>query len=210
MITIPIENANAIINIAMDALYKIGRYGLVSSVKRLSNKKDWIVTIKTVNDKKLEIYIDSQTMSVIQILYTIGKLEVDIYTSDIEYAGGLGTAYLGIGGREFKLDRPAHKEFKEGSKDTFIIGKGSNIENDKGANDLIMTQNSYEINDKDIQEFPKYIRYEPKNDNDDWNIDRIELRVYDNSDILQLTVKALEENGNIWLGNSSGLIIGLR
>jgi transcription initiation factor IIE alpha subunit len=67
MLITPIENAETIINIVMEILYKIGRYGLVNSVKHSNDKKYWIVIITMVDDKKLEMHIDSKTMALLNI-----------------------------------------------------------------------------------------------------------------------------------------------
>jgi hypothetical protein len=139
--------------------------------------------------------------------YIITKIEIDVETGSIEGAGTNGRVYLGICGREFRLDKPGD-QFRVGILDNFIIGIGSNIENPNGVNDIINSPNSYEIDTYLLNIFPKYIRFEPQDNNDNWNISRVELRVTDETNIVH-NFDALISNGSIWLGKNSGLLLGL-
>ena len=84
----------------------------------------------------------------------ITKIEIDVETGAIERAGTNGRVYLGICGREFRLDKPGD-QFRVGISDNFIIGIGSNIENPDGMNDIINSSNSYEIDTYLLNIFPK-------------------------------------------------------
>lgn len=64
----------------------------------------------------------------------LDKIEVKIVTRDVPNAGTDGEVYLGIGGREFRLNNLGN-QFKKGQTDNFTIGVGSNINNSK-INDL--------------------------------------------------------------------------
>lgn len=137
----------------------------------------------------------------------ITKIEIDVETGAIENAGTNGRVYLGICGREFRLDKPGD-QFRVGILDNFTIGIGSNIENPNGINDIINSSNSYEIDTYLLNIFPKYIRFEPQDNDDNWNVSRVELRVTDDTSIVH-KFDALVSNGSIWLGENSGLILGL-
>jgi hypothetical protein len=140
-------------------------------------------------------------------LAQIGKITVTITTGNIEGAGTNGRVYLGIGGREFRLDKPGN-QFERGDVNTFIIGNGSNIENPDGVNNITNSSNSYEIGTYHLNVFPKYIRFEPQRNNDNWNVEVVELRVTDDTNAVY-QFEALDGNGNIWLGKRSGLFLGL-
>jgi hypothetical protein len=140
-------------------------------------------------------------------VYIITKIEIDVETGSIEGAGTNGRVYLGICGREFRLDKPGD-QFRVGTLDNFIIGIGSNIENPNGVNDIVNSPNSYEIDTYLLNIFPKYIRFEPQDNNDNWNISRVELRVTDETSVVH-NFDALISNGSIWLGKNSGLLLGL-
>jgi hypothetical protein len=137
----------------------------------------------------------------------ITKIEIDIETGTIQGAGTNGRVYLGICGREFRLDKPGD-QFRVGILDNFIIGMGSNIENPNSVNDIINSPNSYEIDTFLLDIFPKYIRFEPQGNDDNWNVSRVELRVTDDTNIVH-NFDALISNGSIWLGENSGLLLGL-
>jgi hypothetical protein len=137
----------------------------------------------------------------------ITKIEIDVETGSIEGAGTNGRVYLGICGREFRLDKPGD-QFRVGILDNFIIGMGSNIENPNGVNDIINSPNSYEIDTYLLNIFPKYIRFEPQDNDDNWNVSQVELRVTDDTNVVH-KFDALISNGSIWLGENSGLLLGL-
>jgi subtilase family protein len=138
----------------------------------------------------------------------ITKIEIDVETGAIERAGTNGRVYLGICGREFRLDKLGD-QFRVGIIDNFIIGTGSNIKNPNGINDIINSSNSYEIDTHVLNIFPKYIRFEPQDNDDNWNVSRVELRVTDDTNIVH-KFNALDGNGSIWLGENSGLFLGLK
>ena len=99
----------------------------------------------------------------------VDKIVVDVKTRNASNAGTDGEVYLGIGGREFRLDQPGD-QFKRGDPNQFTIGVGSNIEN-PDINGLPLnpgpTGKSPEIKDNVVTGtnlFPVYLRLDPKND----------------------------------------------
>ena len=58
-----------------------------------------------------------------QIMVEINQIIVKIKTSNEVAAGTNGKIYLGIGGREFRLDKPGN-QFERNNLDVFTIGVG--------------------------------------------------------------------------------------
>lgn len=153
----------------------------------------------------------------------VDKIVVDVKTRDVANAGTDGEVYLGIGGREFRLDQPGD-QFKRGDTNHFIIGVGQNIENpdinglplDPGA-----SGNSPELNDDIVtatNPFPVYIRLDPKNDEDnDWNVQSVKVDAVAGVTTGTGPTRTFEfpkasgihPEGTIWLGRKSGLTLFL-
>jgi hypothetical protein len=145
----------------------------------------------------------------------LGKITVEIKTANASGAGTNGRVYLGIGRREFLLDKTGD-QFQPGSTDTFVIGVGGNIKSPNNSNDLPLgaNMNSPEIQFASVDDIPIYIRFEPENNNDNWNVESVRLTAqqYDGStpgEISQYSDDFSENDNRIWLGNSSGLIMVL-
>jgi hypothetical protein len=94
------------------------------------------------------------------ILTHLGKITVVIKTASVSGGGTNGRVYLGIGRREFRLDKPGN-QFEPGSTDTFVIGAGGNINNPNNGNDLPLgaDMNAPEIQYNIIDNNPIYIRF---------------------------------------------------
>jgi len=148
----------------------------------------------------------------------VDRIIVKIQTGDKSGASTNGMVYLGIGGREFRLNKSGN-QFQRGTEDAFTIGVGSNVlKPDKNGLPLnpSFLNDSPEIPFNTVSVYPMYIRFEPSNSNDKWNVDRVCVNVTSNfcvppvgldfhSDILN----GLNDD-NIWLEKDSGLFIGLR
>jgi murein tripeptide amidase MpaA len=146
------------------------------------------------------------------------RIVVKIKTGNKPDAGTNGKVYLGIGGREFRLNKSGN-QFQKGNEDEFIIGLGSNIlKADKNGLPLNSSfqDNSPEIPFNTIGVYPAYIRFEPSNSNDEWNVDKVYVNVRGSTGIpaggLDFYGYILNEinDDNIWLGEDSGLFINLR
>jgi hypothetical protein len=136
----------------------------------------------------------------------INRINVIVKTGNVNGAGTNGNVYLGIGGREFKLNKPGN-QFEENALDTFVIGVGSNIENADDVNSLPSpngNMNAPNIEDPDIEFNPKYIRFDPNSDDDNWNVENVQVEVVD----IGRTYRG-PRDGNIWLGSRSSLNIQL-
>jgi|SRR5580765_730475 len=154
----------------------------------------------------------------------VGKIEVKIVTANRTGAGTNGEAYLGIGGREFLLDIPGKDDYEKGHTDSFVIGDGSNIKNDNsesnGINGLPTVEpptpgeNSPGIEFEWLQKnlFPTYIRFKPDDEGDNWNIESVDVtasRYPDKMAKIQYHAFENPNEDNIWMGDSSGLMLGL-
>jgi hypothetical protein len=145
----------------------------------------------------------------------LGKIIVEIKTANVSGAGTNGRVYLGIGRREFRLNKDGD-QFQAGSTDNFVIGAGGNINSPNNSNDLPLgaNMNAPEIQFASVDDLPIYIRFEPQNDNDNWNVESVRLTAqqYDGSTPGTTSdyMDDFSENDNrIWLGNGSGLIMFL-
>lgn len=145
---------------------------------------------------------------------SVDRITVKIKTGNKSGAGTNGKIYLGIGGREFRLNKSGN-QFQQGMEDEFVLGVGSNIlSNNKNGLPLSsqFTNDSPQIPFDTASSYPAYIRFQPSNDSDEWNVDRVCVNVRNNfgpvaefhADILNGT-----DDDNIWMGEDSGLFIGL-
>lgn len=96
------------------------------------------------------------------------------------------------------------------------VGLVTNINSPNNSNDLPLSanMNAPEIQFGSIDDVPIYIRFEPENNNDNWNVESVRLTAqrYDVStpgEISQYFDDFSENNNGIWLGYSSGLIMVL-
>ena len=128
--------------------------------------------------------------------------------------GTNGRVYLGLGGREFRLDKPGN-QFQKGDVDNFIIGDGSNIENPDNVNTLpvLGNNNSPRVEFEDLANYPTYIRFEPHNNGDNWNVAEVNVEViqYNDNPLGSTADKKtfVDLEGNVWLGERSGLFLYL-
>ena len=134
----------------------------------------------------------------------ITQVKIAIKTGNINGASTNGKIYLGIGGREFRLDKPGD-QFQRNSLDTFTIGIGSDLENPDFNNlPITVNNNSPIIRHLEIISYPKYLRFDPNDDSDNWNVQNVEVDVVD----IGKTYKG-PRDGNLWQGTRSGLTISL-
>ncbi|MFD7300205.1 hypothetical protein ACFV83_04630 [Streptomyces pharetrae] len=106
----------------------------------------------------------------------ITRIEVKTQTDPSAGAGTNGWVFLGIGGREFQLDTLADDFEPRASDrpvtDTFVLGEGANILNASG-NDPRDPQ----LHVTDLDRHPVYLRFQPRDNDDDWRIDRVDITV---------------------------------
>ena len=129
---------------------------------------------------------------------TINTISVLLNTGDVSGAGTDGDVYVGIGGREFHVDTSAD-DFERNSSRTYVLGQGANIEN-ATFNDPRKPQVFVE----ELDQFPVYIRFNPRTRDDNWNVVRVEITI--NGATFPRYQSLLEEEGGIWMGIRSGLV----
>ena len=147
-------------------------------------------------------------------LANITGILCQILTSNVSGAGTDGNVYLGIGGREFRLDSSAD-DYEKNSFREYILGRAPlepNLPapqvrvNNKENND---PRNGYQLDTSNLNKFPVYIRFEPVNSDDNWNLRFTAVLVYTGASQFNTAYTVSEEFENLWLGKSFGKIVYL-
>jgi hypothetical protein len=133
----------------------------------------------------------------------ITQIDVRIETGDRAGAGTDGQVFLGLCGKELLLDRRGEKgadfEPEPTSKpQRFRLGKVSNS---------LFPQRSdprkHSLDTGDLDKYPIYIRFEPKDNGDTWNAEGVGVTV--NPDSTKKRYAALlKDEENLWLGKAHG------
>jgi hypothetical protein len=137
----------------------------------------------------------------------------EVITSDFAGAGTDGSIYLGICGREFHLDS-TRDDFERGSFRDYILGEPP-IElgppppdhvhvNDREKNDPRV---GFPLDTDNLNLTPVYVRFEPENSGDNWNINFAAVLVFTDKFVVGYTPPAGFDN--LWLGHASGKILYL-
>ncbi|GAA3904407.1 hypothetical protein GCM10022244_13250 [Streptomyces gulbargensis] len=118
------------------------------------------------------------------------------------FAGGTNNpVYLGIAGREFRLDT-AGSDFQAGATDTFILGSGSNVTN-ANVNDPTSPQ----LTEPDLDLFPVYIRLDGT---DEWCLGEATVTVNGTHVFTNPNLAGGAANQQIWLAGQGGTVWYLR
>jgi hypothetical protein len=136
----------------------------------------------------------------------ITQINVRIFTVQGEDTGTEDQVYLGLGGREFRLESSSNSDMN--SPDfTFHLGVDSNVEN-PNLND----PRAPGLTTDDLEKYPIYIAKPGNlsNDGDDaWLLGRVDITV--NPGPGQKFFSRLAGNGgSIWLRNESGHILYIK
>lgn len=133
----------------------------------------------------------------------ITQIKVTVHTGDRDNAGTDGYVYLGLCGREFKLNREGIDDFSRANRSEYILGSGSNV-GDAQYNSPKLPQ----LDTTDADRFPAYIRLEPTGDSPSWNLDGVEVAITPGG----TKYARLGEGGgaNLWLGQDMGKICYLK
>ena len=99
----------------------------------------------------------------------IESIHVNIETGDESGAGTDGSIYVGVCGREFHLDTSAD-DFEHGSSHEYVLGAGSDV-----VNPAVNDPRKQFLQTEDVESFPIYVRFEPNNSGDNWNLARAEM-----------------------------------
>jgi len=136
----------------------------------------------------------------------INRIDVRVFTAT--GGGNPGTddtVYLGLGGREFRLDTSSNDH--ESGVRTFILGNGSNV-TAASRNDPRNPQ--LDTND-DLPVFPVYVRKAGSTHDDEDDAWRVEsLRVTVNPGGNQIRFSRLFGSEKLWMSNESGRTVYLR
>ena len=130
-----------------------------------------------------------------------------ILTGNVEDAGTDGNVYLGIGGREFRLDSRAD-DFERGSWREYALGElnvsGAVPVNNKQYNDPRIGLPLDTIN---LTRSPVYIRHEFSGSSGSWNLRFAAALVYDPNFVVGFTPP--RDFDNLWLGMPMGQVLFL-
>lgn len=126
----------------------------------------------------------------------ITRIDARIVTGNRTNAGTSGEVYLGICGREFRIQSPGN-DFKKGADRTYILGVGASVKNP-----TLNDPRSPSLDTDDLDNFPKYIRFDPAGANPKWNLEEIVVTI--NPGAGQRVFSALNADKNLWLGQKSG------
>jgi hypothetical protein len=144
----------------------------------------------------------------------ISGILCEVITSNFAGAGTDGDIYLGIGGREFHLDS-TRDDFERASFRDYILGAPPidlgppppdhvNV-NNKDKND---PRSGFPLDTANLSpRTPVYIRFEPQNNGDNWNINFAAVLVFTTKFFIGYTPPAGFDN--LWLGHASGKILFL-
>jgi len=139
-------------------------------------------------------------------------ISCQIITGDVDGAGTDGRVYLGIGGREFRLNS-REDDFERGSWRDYILGAGP-PERELSAPQLRVR--NWESNDPTLRfpvdtdylrRAPVYVRFEPQHAQDNWNLSFVAALVYADEFVVGYT--PAENFHDLWLGQSMGKVLYL-
>ena len=143
---------------------------------------------------------------------TVTGITCQIITGDVDGAGTDGRVYLGIGGREFRLDS-REDDYERGSWREYVLG-GAPPERSLSAPQfrvLNWDNNSPTLRfllDTDyVRRAPVYIRFEPEHAIDNWNLHFAAALVYAGS--FSIGYSPPDSFHNLWLGPTTGKILYL-
>ena len=134
----------------------------------------------------------------------IESIRVSIETGGESGAGTDGSIYVGVCGREFHLDTSAD-DFERGSSHEYVLGAGADV-----VNPAVNDPRKQFLQTEDVESFPIYVRFEPNNSGDNWNLARAEMSLNNDFFPRWVTESFLSEADGIWLGQRSGKVVHLR
>jgi hypothetical protein len=136
-----------------------------------------------------------------------------IITGKMSGAGTDGSVFLGLCGREFRLDSTAD-DYERGSWREYILGAGPVEPNlpppqirvrNPDLNDP-RSQN-FPLDSANLDRSPVYIRFEPESSSDNWNVATVVVLVYTGN--FFKAYMPPPQFKNLWLGQSMGKVLFL-
>ena len=152
----------------------------------------------------------------------ITKIKVKLYTLDYRGAGSDSLVYLGIGGREFRIESKGVDEYERATIRTYVLRTPAErdwVPDNEGLelgerpvrypthND---PSKDYPLNSDLLDLYPVYLRYQPRivggiEDIDTWILGESEIQILAEGDQIVRTYKGLPERNGLWLGLKYGL-----
>lgn len=134
----------------------------------------------------------------------IERIHLRLDTADTSGAKTDGHVYLGICGREFRVNSPEN-DFQQGASDSFRFGHLDNVEN-SAVNDPRAPQ----LFEEQADQFPVYLRFDPENRGDDWILEYAQV-VFNFPSVHYPTDQVYETQlpGTLQMGHRSTLFVYL-
>ena len=134
-----------------------------------------------------------------------------IGTGDVDGAGTDGRVYLGLGGREFRLDSTAD-DYERGSRRDYIMGRGPNDPPQPPEIQVVNGEQNdprvgFALATTDLYKNPVYIRFEPAGSSPDWNLHIAVVLVYVGEGQRETAFSPPFRFQNLWLGDRYGKIL---
>ncbi|MFI6094739.1 hypothetical protein ACIA8G_04255 [Lentzea sp. NPDC051213] len=137
----------------------------------------------------------------------IKKIELKLWTSLREGSSTDGRVYLGLAGREYAVN--AQGNFNDFQPDadavTYVFGDGANVDR-REDND---PRTPWQTDAADITRCPKYLRFAPLGNDDNWDVERADLTVWfkgtgPGAVDQQIHFTRLGSGPHLWLGVQRG------
>jgi hypothetical protein len=131
-----------------------------------------------------------------------------VVTGDFSGAGTDGRIFLGLAGREFRLDSSAD-DFERGSLREYVMGRGPvepppppqvRVAN-PGRNDPRV---GFPLDTATLSKAPVYIRFEPGSAGDAWNVSFAAALVFRDDGVFAAAFFVPEDFDNLWMGKGFG------
>jgi hypothetical protein len=137
-----------------------------------------------------------------------------VITGKVAGAGTDGSVYLGLGGREFRLDSSAD-DYERGSWREYILGVGPVEPNlpppqirvkNKDRNDPRL---DFPLDTVNLGRSPVYIRFEPESSGGNWNLSFAAALVYAGQFAVGYLAPFPSTTDNLWMGQATGKVLYL-
>lgn len=135
-----------------------------------------------------------------------------IITGDIDNAGTDGRVYLGLGGREFRMDSK-EDDYERGSWREYIMGAGP-LEPNLPPPQIRVEwpefndpRKLFVLDTAHLADTPVYLRFEPEGDSPNWNLAFAAVLVYAGEYYGAYTVP--HGFDNLWFGDPMGKVLRL-
>jgi hypothetical protein len=143
---------------------------------------------------------------------SISGILCQIITGNVDGAGTDGRVYLGLGGREFRLD-PTADDYEKHSWREYILGAAPNEPQLASPQirvkypDRNDPRQGLPLDTDNLNRTPAYLRFEPQGASDDWDLAFAAALVYGERFITAYTLPA--DFHNLWLGQATGKVVYL-